>query len=498
MGLAIVFILFVFAVVYKDELMKLFKKLYNKYKGNNTNDENNNINEDNGYIKPSVNLLNKNKVSNRTDTDLVYDNTILIESTFKSNNIEFEMDNVDTLDKYTSYRLKVNNDLIITDKLKSDLKSNLCEDNIEIIKDNNSIEIRIPNEQKSFVTMREVIRKMNRDPKVTLLSSSLGKDKDGNIKYIDILKAPHILIAGKSHSGKTNFINNIIVSVLLRNTPYEVKLALIDTDKDVFNPYHRLPHLYDNITTNKDEAIKLLSKISNEIDDRLIILKKTNYRNITLYNESNKGLPYILVIIDDLSKLISFNQRKINDLINKIIMYGKKCGIHLIVSNSDINSLSKELSDKFNTKMVFELNRADSNFYLNVGDATEQLDDGELVYKNNDEMISHVHSCYVSINEIKKIVEFINNQNIVIDNTEEEIILPKETKQKSKKKKELDNELYEDIKNYTIEIGSITPSLIQKKYPIHYNKILQFLDRMQEEGIIEPEDGNKPRKVIKK
>ncbi len=361
MGLAIVFVIFVFCVVYKDEIGSLISKLIKKF--SKKNEDINNIED----VKKDNNDKVIEKVKESPEIKIV------------------EEPKEDIIEKKEYVKPSVN---LLSKNKKSSIENN-------------------------NVTIREVIRAMNKDNNISnsKIVTSLGKDMTGNIKYIDIEKSSHILVAGRAMSGKTTFLNNIIVSNLIRNNPEEVKFVLIDTAKNEFGIYDELPHLLSNSKKNND-ALNVLKNLTVEIDHRYDILKNENVNNIKKYNEKNKNvMPYILVIIDEYSDTL-FRFNEVKEYISKILDSGSICGINLILSTQDIGSINDDMNKKFGSKVIFDLvTKDESRFYLGVEDAEHLDGKGDLLYKNPSNEIIHVQASNVTLDEINKVVNFIKNEN---------------------------------------------------------------------------------------
>ena len=447
MGLAIVFVIFVFCVVYKDEIGSLISKLIKKF--SKKNEDINNIEEvkkDNNdkvikevkespetkiveepkedviekkeYVKPSVNLLSKNKNSSKEDETQITNNINIIKDIFNDEKINIDIKEVTHEVAFTYYQIELGKGTKVNDvvKMKHELEVGLKTNNVEFLTpypNKTTIGLGVPNKEKSNVTIREVIRAMNKDNNISnsKIVTSLGKDMTGNIKYIDIEKSSHILVAGRSMSGKTTFLNNIIVSNLIRNNPEEVKLVLIDTAKNEFGIYDELPHLLSNSKKNND-ALNILKNLTVEIDHRYDILKNENVNNIKKYNEKNKNvMPYILVIIDEYSDTL-FRFNEVKEYISKILDSGSTCGINLILSTQDIGSINDDMNKKFGSKVIFDLvTKDESRFYLGVEDAEHLDGKGDLLYKNPSNEIIHVQASNITLDEINKVVNFIKNEN---------------------------------------------------------------------------------------
>jgi S-DNA-T family DNA segregation ATPase FtsK/SpoIIIE len=327
-----------------------------------------------------------------------------------------------------------------------------------------------------------------------------------------------MLVAGSTGSGKSVCINNIIMSIIMRTTPDEVKMVLVDPKKVEFSVYDGIPHLLMPVVTDPKKANVALQKIVVEMDERYDIFKNSGTKNIISYNEEiekelkknpdcgKAKMPYILVIIDELADLMLVAAKEVEESIMRITQLARAAGIHLIVATQrpSTNVVTGVIKANIPTRVSFAVSSSiDSRTILDMTGAEKLLGRGDMLYKPQDENTpTRVQGSFVSDGEIKRVVDACKKNSSGPRYSDKFENLEKNTSGSSSvgggDKNECKDVLYDEVLNYAIRMGQISASLIQRKYSIGYNRAARIVDLLEERGIIGPQNGSKPREVLVK
>ena len=481
------------------------------------------------YKKPSIQLLNPTKNKGKANsTETINSNTRILERTFIDYGIKAKVIEVHVGPAVTQYEMelergtKVNKVLSISREIALALAAK--EVRIEApIPGKNTVGVEIPNQTIMAVSMREIMEDLERNPKYkdSKLAAPLGRDIMGNVKCVEINKTPHMLVAGATGSGKSVCINNIILSVIMRSTPDEVKMVLIDPKKVEFNAYEGIPHLLTPVVTDPKKASTALQKIVVEMDDRYETFKNSGTKNIQTYNDyvekelkknPNCGLtkmPFILVVIDELADLMLVAAKEVEESIMRITQLARAAGIHLIVATQrpSTDIITGVVKSNIPTRISFAVSSSiDSRTILDMVGAEKLLGKGDMLYKPMDDNTpTRIQGSFVSDDEIERVVNFVKENcnppkynekftNLDSASSSEENYSGDASGNGSGVK----DVLYDEILNYAIRMGQISASLIQRKYSIGYNRAARIMDQFEEQGIVGPAKGSKPRDVLVK
>lgn len=478
------------------------------------------------YVKPSINLLNMPKSKGKVNsTEVIAANTKKLERVFNDFGMVAKVIEIHVGPAVTQYEMelqrgtKVNKVLSISREIALELSAK--EVRIEApIPGKSTVGIEIPNQTIIPVSMREIMEDLERNPKYknSKLAAPLGRDIMGNVKCVEINKTPHMLVAGATGSGKSVCINNIILSVIMRSTPDEVKMVLVDPKKVEFNAYEGIPHLLMPVVTDPKKASAALQKIVVEMDDRYETFKNSGTKNISTYNEyiekqlkknpdcGLKKMPFILVIIDELADLMLVAAKEVEDSIMRITQLARAAGIHLIVATQrpSTDVITGVVKSNIPTRISFAVSSSiDSRTILDMTGAEKLLGKGDMLYKPMDDNTpTRVQGSFVSDDEIQRVVDFVKSKSHPPRYSEKFTNL--ETSNSSSSfggsagsgNTENKDVLYNEILDYAVRMGQISASLIQRKYSIGYNRAARIIDQFEEEGIVGPAKGSKPRDVL--
>ena len=484
------------------------------------------IEGDTPYVRPSINLLNMPKSKGKVNsTEAIAANTKKLERVFNDFGMVAKVIEIHVGPAVTQYEMelqrgtKVNKVLSISREIALELSAK--EVRIEApIPGKSTVGIEIPNQTIIPVSMREIMEDLERNPKYkdSKLAAPLGRDIMGNVKCVEINKTPHMLVAGATGSGKSVCINNIILSVIMRSTPDEVKMVLIDPKKVEFNAYEGIPHLLMPVVTDPKKASAALQKIVVEMDDRYETFKNSGTKNISTYNEyiekqlkknpncGLKKMPFILVIIDELADLMLVAAKEVEDSIMRITQLARAAGIHLIVATQrpSTDVITGVVKSNIPTRISFAVSSSiDSRTILDMTGAEKLLGKGDMLYKPMDDNTpTRVQGSFVSDDEIQRVVDFVKSKshpprysekftNLEVNNSSSSF-----GGASSNANSENKDVLYNEILDYAVRMGQISASLIQRKYSIGYNRAARIIDQFEEEGIVGPAKGSKPRDVL--
>lgn len=481
------------------------------------------------YKKPSIQLLNPTKNKGKANsTETINSNTRILERTFIDYGIKAKVIEVHVGPAVTQYEMelergtKVNKVLSISREIALALAAK--EVRIEApIPGKNTVGVEIPNQTIMAVSMREIMEDLERNPKYkdSKLAAPLGRDIMGNVKCVEINKTPHMLVAGATGSGKSVCINNIILAILMRATPDEVKMVLVDPKKVEFNVYEGIPHLLTPVVTDPKKASAALQKIVVEMDGRYETFKNSGTKNIQTYNDyvekelkknPNCGLtkmPFILVVIDELADLMLVAAKEVEESIMRITQLARAAGIHLIVATQrpSTDIITGVVKSNIPTRISFAVSSSiDSRTILDMVGAEKLLGKGDMLYKPMDDNTpTRIQGSFVSDDEIERVVNFVKENCNPPKYNEKFTNLDSASSSEGNYSGDASGNgggvkdvLYDEILNYAIRMGQISASLIQRKYSIGYNRAARIMDQFEEQGIVGPAKGSKPRDVLVK
>ena len=393
--------------------------------------------------------------------------------------------------------------------LQYDIKMALAAKDIRIeapIPGKSAVGIEIPNVEKTSVSMKELMKNIPDKLAQSKMLFALGKDLMGNCVYGELNRMPHLLIAGATGSGKSVCVNSIITSILMRARPDEVKLLLVDPKKVEFTPYKEIPHLLGPVITDGDEANRALKVIVTMMDNRYELFSMAGVRNIAGYNahieahpeEGLSPLPWVVVIIDELADLMLVAAKEVEASIQRITQLARAAGIHLIVATQrpSVDVITGIIKANIPSRIAFAVSSAvDSRTILDQMGAEKLLGYGDMLYVPVGETVAtRVQGVFVSDDEVADICEFVSRQGKPkFDDAFVRLELldggvgPTSS--------ETGDPLYDEVKEFIISTRKASTSLIQRKFSIGYARAARLIDTLEDNGIIGPARGSKPREV---
>ncbi len=382
----------------------------------------------------------------------------------------------------------------------------------------NAVGVEVPNVQPIPVKMKELIQKIPEKERSQNLLFILGKDLLGNVVTCRLDRMPHLLIAGATGSGKSVCMNSIITSFLLRTKPDEVKMLLIDPKKVEFTPYQRIPHLIGPVINDPNKANNALKVIVRIMDERYDIFSRCGVRNIQVYNEKVKDgsinagntpaqpdfpfMPYIVVIIDELADLMAVAGKEVEGSIQRITQLARAAGIHLIVATQrpSTDVITGIIKANIPSRIAFSVSSGiDSRTILDHVGAERLLGNGDMLYMPiGQSAATRVQGVFVTDEEVHRISEFVSSMAAPV--YDDAFVLLEgidgmDSFGSGGSAEELDP-LFNEVKDYVIEAQKASTSLLQRRFGIGYNRAARMIDLLEQNGVIGPQQGSKPREVF--
>ncbi|WP_404427680.1 DNA translocase FtsK [Ureibacillus chungkukjangi] len=369
-----------------------------------------------------------------------------------------------------------------------------------------AIGIEVPNSEIAMVTLREVLEaKENNKPDSKLLIG-FGRDITGQAILSELNKMPHLLVAGSTGSGKSVCINGIIISILMRAAPHEVKMMLIDPKMVELNVYNGIPHLLAPVVTDARKASQALQKVVSEMERRYDLFSHTGTRNIKGYNdhidkhnleteEKQPKLPYIVVIIDELADLMMVASHDVEDSITRLAQMARAAGIHLIIATQrpSVDVITGVIKANIPSRIAFAVSSAiDSRTILDMGGAERLLGRGDMLFlPAGSSKPVRVQGSFLSDEEVEEVVDFVIEQQKA---QYDEAMIPTDEPEKSFE--EETDDLYDDAVQLVVEMQTASVSMLQRRFRIGYSRAARIVDQMEVRGVVGPPDGSRPRQVL--
>ncbi|MBI4838214.1 MAG: DNA translocase FtsK [Nitrospirae bacterium] len=367
-----------------------------------------------------------------------------------------------------------------------------------------TIGIEVPNKEREDVFLKDILASDAFRKSPSKLTLALGKDIFGNPIVTDMNRMPHLLVAGATGSGKSVAINSMVLSLLYRAKPSELKLLMIDPKMLELPVYDAIPHLMLPVITSPKDAAESLKKVVLEMERRYMILSETGARNIEAYNKKVKStagaetLPYLVIFIDELADLMLVSAHEVEDSIARLAQMARAAGIHLILATHrpSVDVITGVIKANFSSRISFQVSsKLDSRIILDTYGAERLLGKGDMLFMSAGSRTVRVHGAYVSEEEIKEVVDFIKAQGSP-DYTAFETLTFKETEDEGGEDRD---ELYHQAKDLILSTGQASISYIQRRLKIGYNRAARIMEMMEEDGLVGPPgEAGKPREILKR
>jgi DNA segregation ATPase FtsK/SpoIIIE, S-DNA-T family len=467
------------------------------------------LNEIGPYRLPQTSLLDPiEKHEIKLDKESVQFNARILEKKLKDYGIEGKVVEVRPGPVITMYEFEPAPGVKVSriSNLADDLAMALSAVSIRIIAPipgKSVVGIEIPNKARQTVYLREIIESDVYANSRNMLTLSLGKTISGEPFVAELTKMPHLLVAGSTGSGKSVSLNTMIISILFKASPLNVRFMMIDLKMLELSPYEGIPHLLLPVMTNAKNAKTALRWLIDEMERRYQIMNEKGVRNIDKYNqkvskeEGVDTIPYIVVVIDELADLMMVSSKEVEEYIARLAQMARASGIHLILATQrpSVDVLTGIIKANFPARMSFKVtSKVDSRTILDTNGAESLLGAGDMLFLSPGVgRLQRIHSPFVTEGEIKRIVEFLKTQGT--PTYHEEIL---EEKSESTDEEDLNDEKYEEALEFVYEKGEASISMIQRRFRIGYNRAARIVERMEREGVVGPSTGIKPREVMRR
>ncbi|MGD6802627.1 DNA translocase FtsK [Rossellomorea aquimaris] len=388
--------------------------------------------------------------------------------------------------------------------LADDIKLSLAARDIRIeapIPGKHTIGIEVPNQQSRPVSLSEIISSSPFQDSSSPLTAALGLDISGEPIVTDLNKMPHGLIAGATGSGKSVCINSILVSLLYKASPQDLKLLLIDPKMVELAPYNRMPHLVSPVITDVKAATAALKWAVEEMERRYELFAHTGVRDITRYNlkaerngEKSQKLPYLVIVIDELADLMMMSPADVEEAICRIAQKARACGIHLIIATQrpSVDVITGLIKANVPTRIAFSVSSGvDSRTIIDGSGAEKLLGKGDMLFlENGSSKPVRLQGTFVSDDEIDEIVHHVREQG------EPNYLFQQDELLKKAQVDEQEDELFLEACEFVVNQGGASTSLIQRHFRVGYNRAARLVDMMESHGIVSEAKGSKPRDVL--
>ena len=484
------------------------------------------------YVRPDVSLMKnyRNDEDEKVAHEEIKANANALMDTLKSFGVRIQEITYSRGPTITRYELKPDVGVRIRSiaNLVDDIALSLATTGVRIeapIPNKAAVGIEVPNKTAATVGLRTLIDNPEFEEKKSILTAALGKDVGGNSVYFDIGKMPHMLIAGTTGSGKSVCINCIIMSILYKASPRDVKLILIDPKKVEFQPFRSIPHLYAPIVTDPKKAAGALASAVAEMERRFELIESVGAKNIVGYNEltandpSKEYLPYIVIIIDELADLMMTAADDVETAICRIAQKARAAGIHLIVGTQrpSVDVVTGLIKANIPSRIAFTVaSQVDSKTILDSAGADKLIGRGDMLFAPiGSTKPMRIQGAFIDDREVERIVDFIreNNDGVSFNDAFMKRIEEEAAKCGNPKGKggaggfagfDDDGEpgeegvdpKFKQALDVAIEMGKISTSLLQRRLEIGYGRAAKIIDRMEALGYVSAPDGNKPRVVL--
>lgn len=458
------------------------------------------------YKTPPFNLLQSPSVkaegNNRKD---ILNNARIIEETMRNFGIEATVSHINVGPTITCYELSPAPGIKLSRivSLSDNISLSLASSDIRIeapIPGKAAVGIEVPNKTKDMVLFKELIQSKEFSEAKSDIPLLLGKDITGNVVISTIDKMPHLLIAGATGSGKSVCINTIIMGLLYKSSPVDLKMLLIDPKVVELSVYNGIPHLLIPVVTDAKKSAFALNWAVGEMERRYKLFAKSNVRDIQSYNEKHaldgEKLPKILIIIDELADLMMVAAQEIEDYIARLAQMARAAGMYLIVATQrpSVDVITGTIKANIPSRVSFAVSsQVDSRTILDMAGAEKLLGQGDMLfYPSSYSKPVRLQGAFISNNEVERVVNYLQEQNM--SNYDEDIMdVVQNAKQVSFDEAD---ELLPDAIKLVVAEGVASISLLQRKLKIGYARAARLIDDMEERGVVGGYEGSKPRKVL--
>ncbi len=474
------------------------------------------------YKLPPLSILNEVKKEKKTTLDNhTLNNRTILETVLKDFQITAKVVDIHVGPAVTQYEIVVPAGTKVSRilNINKEIALALAAKDVRIeapIPGKSTIGIEIPNQSISAVSFREIIESNQSLKDKYDIMVALGKNLMGKPIVADMAKMPHLLVAGSTGSGKSVCINSIICSILMNYNPSDVKLVLVDPKKVELTNYNGTPHLLCPVVNDPKKASLMLQNVVREMERRYDVFSEKGVKKISEYNayieKENKKHPesplnkmyYLVVIIDELADLMLVASKEVEDSIMRITQMARAAGIHLIVATQrpSTDVITGVVKANIPSRICFAVaSQIDSRTALDMAGAEKLLGKGDMLYlPMGENQPTRIQGCYISDEEINKLINYCSKQ--ISAHYDESITSSNasstEASGSGHGEDDYDDPMYNEIVEFAMQTGKISASLIQRKFRFGFNRAARMIDLLEDRGIVGPQNGAKPREVLKK
>lgn len=459
-----------------------------------------------GYKLPPLGLLQEPAQRPKRTAQEMQRNIETLESTLEEFGIDANVVEVATGPTITRYEIQLGPGIRVAriTALADNIAMNLAASHVRVeapIPGKAAIGVEVPNALPTTVTLREVCDSKEFLSHPSRLIVALGQDVSGVNKYADLTKMPHLLIGGATNSGKSIGLATVITSLLVRNTPKEVRLVLIDPKRVELSLFEGVPHLMCPVVKDVKDAPGVLRAVWREMDKRYDLFSERGVRNIDGWNEKatfQERLPYIVVVIDELADLMIQAAAEVETSICRLAQLARATGIHLVIATQrpSVDVITGTIKANIASRIAFSVSsQVDSRTILDQGGAERLVGKGDMLFLPIDASKAvRIQGCYVSEKEIESICSFWKAQEKphYVLNPVQVAIADREAEMASQES----DPLWEETVRWVVDRGQASTSMIQRRFAIGFQRASRLLDLMEERGIVGPRDGPRPREVL--
>ncbi|SCN21892.1 Stage III sporulation protein E [Clostridium sp. N3C] len=461
------------------------------------------------YNFPSLDLLNINNISNMNKDDKkdLLNSAAKLEDTLNSFGVDAKVIQVTKGPSVTRYELQPHSGVKVSKivNLADDIALSLAAKGVRIeapIPGKSAVGIEVPNKELIPVYLREVLDSDEFTNSKKNIAFALGKDISGNCVVSDLSKMPHLLIAGATGSGKSVCINTLIISILYKYSPENVKLLMVDPKVVELNIYNGIPHLLIPVVTDPKKAAGALNWAVNEMTRRYKLFADNGVRNMEGYNELlEKGkvsekLPAIVIIVDELADLMMVCPGEVEDYIGRLAQMARAAGMHLVIATQrpSVDVITGVIKANIPSRISFAVSsQIDSRTILDCTGAEKLLGKGDMLfYPVGESKPIRIQGAFISEEEVERVVNFIKSQGAESEYKEEII---NHINSENTADEDYDDLLEEAIR-VVVESGQASTSLLQRRLRVGYNRAARLIEQLENKGVISARDGNKPRQIL--
>ena len=479
---------------------------------------------DKHYKHPPFDLLNRSiPVNDSAMMESIKQTAMQLENTLLDFNIEAKVTGVSRGPVITRYELEIASGIRVSkiSNLTDNIALALASESVRIIAPipgRSVIGIEIPNKVRNAVFLRDVLESSDFRQSKLDIPFVLGKGIYGNNVVSDMSEAPHLLVAGTTGSGKSVCLSTIILSLLYKFRPDELKFIFVDKKRVELSIYNGIPHLMSPVVSDEKKATIVLRYIVDIMEKRYERMERFFVRNVKTYNEKVRQLlkegetefngeplelfPYIVLVIDELHNLMVVASKEVEDLISRLAGMSRAVGIHLIIATQrpSADVVTGVIKANLPTRIAFQVpNKTNSRIIIDMSGAEQLLGKGDALFcASGSQMPDRVQGAFVSDNEVKKVVDYLSGQmQPMFDESLIAALDGSDADDKNTDEEDiLDEELWEDAVQLVARTGKASASFLQRRLKIGYNRAARIVEIMERQGIVGPENGSKPREVL--